>query len=276
MAIYSAVNCWEIKDTSTWTDGLSGTSAGVTLGCAYADRYTLASDLLANRRVWPGAGGTGAPRVADVNNVRGWGNATLQPGSSEQIFDYEEARMDVTYAPLAGEVPTGAEPYDLVLESLEGEVDGKRLDHNRFLWTDPASPPVNPAYQLTPGESPVKQVNRMKWSREFIGISYLPADMYSLIGKVNNAPFVSTILNFTFGTETLRFNYPYASRSIRTDGATGWNLKLSMSFKEETWNKFWRIEGGTGDGGYEDMYIKNGPIYKNYPLADFGPVLGPT
>ena len=276
MAIYSAVDCWEIKDTATWSSGLQGTAASVTLGCTYANRYALATDLLANRRVFPGQGGTGAPRVADVNNIRGWGDATLQVGSNDQIFDYDEARLDVTYAPLSGEVPVGAEPYDLVLETLEGEVDGKRLDHSRFLWTDPASPPADPAFQLTPGESPVKQVNRMKWSREFIGISYLPAELYTLIGKVNVAPFASTILNFTFSAETLRFNYPYASRSIRTDGATGWNLKLSMSFKEETWNKFWRIEGGTGDGGYEDMYIKNGPVYKNYPPADFGPVLGPT
>ena len=277
MAIYSAVDCWEIKDTARSTIGLDGNGASVTLGCAYADRFDLAQDLLSFRRVFPGYGGTGAPRVSNCDNIRGWGDATVQAASSDQILDFVEARMDVTYEPLAADIPApGTEPYDLVLETLEGEVDGKRLDASRFLWSDPASPPANPEFVVTPGESPVRQVNRMKWSREFIGLATLPVQLYPLIGKVNQAAFSSTVLGYTFQPETLRFNYPYASRTIRTDGATGWNLKLSMSFKEETWNKFWRIQGGTGDGGYEDIYIKNGPVYKNYPLADFSPVLSPS
>ena len=269
MAIYSAIDCWEILNTATYTTGVQGSSASVTLGCAYANRYALASDLLTNWRVWPGTTGTGAPRVQNVTDITGWGNPTVQAASNDQIFDYEEGRVTVEYSPMAGDF--NPDPgTDLILETLEGEVDGKRLsggDQSNLHWDS-----IGGRYIL-PGEAPVRQVNMLKLQRAYIGLAAIPADIYNLIGYCTDAAYTSTILGFTFPAETLKMNYPYAQRSIRTNGDSGWNLTVSMTYKATGWNTEWRVDGGVGSAGaYETMYTNVGE-YKNFPLGDFSNIL---
>ncbi len=277
MATYSSVDCWEIRDTATQQIGNEGTTASVELGCTWANRFSLASDLMANRRVWPYTVGTGAPRVSNITSIRGFGESTVQPASSDQLFDWDEARLEVEYAPLAGTV--GSEDYDLAIETLEGEAAGVRLSDNGFYWPTGGTGPSGTT-PIEPGEAPVKEFYPARLVREYIGIAAIPPAALDLVGTVNQAAYTSTILGYTFPAETLRLNYPFATRTIRASGASGWNLQLSMTYVKQGHNKFWRqnkqsVAGFTGDWEVlnvidpDDLFKE----YRNYPLADFTPLL---
>ena len=268
MAFYSAFPCWEIDNTAKSNAGLNGNAASVVLGCAYADRFLVGNDILQNRRVWPAGTGTGAPRAVDVQ-ITGFGLLTNTQAGSPQLLDYGEARLNVTYEPLSGEVPENPEEagYDLLTEGFETQVDGKRLDHTAFLWKSASGA----ADQLEPGDAPVIQVRRMRLTREFYGLAVLPTYVLNFVGKCNNAAYFSNILNLNFPAETLLFGQPVASRTIRTDGSDGWNLKLSLSYKEEGWNKFFRMQ--TND--YDTIVRKwdSGDV-EIYPPVDMSALFG--
>ena len=256
--MYSSVDCWEIRDTQSVGLNSDGATATVTLGCAYANRFALQADLYGTRRVFPGFAGSGAPRVQSVSNVRGFGESTLVATSNGQQLQYEEARLDVQYGPLQAEPPSGDPGYDLVIESFETNFENLRLDHNSFAWD------TGFGTELRPGEAPARQLRKITLVREYLGIAVIPTDVLNLIGTVNDTAYVSSLLGLTFPAETLLFGEPSATRTIRSSGASGWNLTLSFQFFYNGWNKFWRYDSEQ----YEPMYFGGSSTpYKNYPLS---------
>ena len=107
----------------------------------------------------------------------------------------------------------------------------------------------------------------------------IPAGIFSFPGTVNDANYTDLILGYTFLPETLLFLNPVVSRTIRTNGDSGWNVQTSFAIKENGGhNNFWRLDGGTeGEGGWEPFYVATNDtpdvFYRNYPLADFSALL---
>lgn len=234
--------------------------ASVTLRCAWADRYTLAVDLI--NRLYPGGGG----RLGASVSIAPVANGAYTVTNGEMI--YEQADVTVSYDVAdAGSLEEGTHPGTggtvLYRESLEWTLEFTKLDHNDFTWTD-ANGRV-----LTAAEAPYRSDMGLALKRTVYGLAALSADLLTIPGKVNNAAYASVSLGLTFPTGTLLFGKPVAERTVNTNGDKRWNLTTSMAYKEKTWNKFWRTDKA-GDDKYDEIYGKTAAtVYKNFPSASF-------
>lgn len=270
MPNYSVEPCWEIDGTARVGLGITRNGAAVTLGCPWDQRYTVANDLLANRRTFPGLTGTGSPRVNDVQ-IEGWGVTGTIVVGSEQMIEYEQARLEVTYEPLQADIPAdpGLAGYDLIIETIEVEVNTKRYNSRKTLkWETLVD---GNSYNVASGDAPSKQVRSVRLEREFIGLAVLPANIFTLVDSCNIAVYNSTILGVPFEAESLKYNGPVLNRTIRSDGSSGFNVKLSWSYKPNGWNVFWR----PFISDYDKMLQKKtgDPQYIQHTPADMSSIL---
>jgi len=253
MGMYSSVDCCEEHGTARENFGEDATECDVVLRCDWADRYLLVADLLDNRRAWPNLSAwTYPPRAVTCAG---------QPVKSS----YTESGQQCVYTDylLAVRYSTDAEE-DLVAETVEPTAEFITQDYRRFRWGSAAGTPILEAEapgKLLHGLNLVRQI--FKWS------SPLPGTLLTCVGGVNNAAYVSALLNLTFATETLLFQPPTLNRTVTTAGAKAWNATMKFSYKPDNWNKFWRA--ATED--FERMYDYYGGQYDSYPQVDFSDFL---
>lgn len=260
MAIYSAVDCAEEHATVTEDMGReTGIAARVTLRCAFADRFALMADLIANNRVWPNGGFTIPPLVQ---------GASSQPFPAQyttvgQVCVYDYALVTVNYS---------HKIVDVFTESLEPTAEFVTVDHLKFAWGAADGIP------LLEAEAPGFLLKSCNLVRTLYNLPSLPANLLDLIGKSNDADYTSALLGLTFPEETLLFQPAMPTRTFTTTGTTGWTLQLKFSYKPQGWNKFWRA-GAAGDnpgeaGNWDQIYyVESGDVYKPHPPADFSAYL---
>lgn len=257
MPDYSALACVEeFMEREESADIESGFAARVKLRCAYANRWSVTGDLLLNRRPWPYGGFATPPRASSVSIEP----APMAYGEAGQAVDYlGDALLTVTYSTLKGGDPSTT---DLVAESLEPSADFITQSHKNFSWGNVAG--GNP---LNEAEAPGKQIRSLKLIRTLFQLpNTLPTTIIDLVGSVNDVNYTSALLGLMFPAETLLFLPAGLSRTINTDGSSGWNVTLGFDYRKNTWNKHWRAKTNL----FENIWrIDPGGIHKNFPPADF-------
>jgi hypothetical protein len=155
---------------------------------------------------------------------------------------------------------------DLVSESLEPTAEFQILDYTRFRWGSKDGDPI------LEGEAPGKVTRSLALTRQLFKLTTIPTDVLDMIGKVNDASYVSTLLGLTFPAQTLLFQPPSMGRTITTAGSKGWNLTMRFHYKPNGWNKFWRA--AASPPAWESMYDKDVvAAYENYEPDDFSNLL---
>jgi hypothetical protein len=254
---FSTVACAEEAYTRRENyDAESGMSASVTLRCAYGNRHLLAADILTNRYMWPFGGWTVAPRASSAA-ITTAGQRFVADG---QACNYAQGDALVTVNYTTGKAgdPTSE---DLVSESLEMVADFITMDHHNFSWGNAAG-----GDPLTEQEAPGKQKKSLALVRTLYQVPSVPASILDLVGSSNDDDYTSALLGITFPEETLLFTVPGLSRTIRTDGTSGWNMTVAFPYQKDTWNKHWRAKTGLNTA----IWNKNlGQVHKNFPPGDF-------
>jgi hypothetical protein len=158
------------------------------------------------------------------------------------------------------------ETVDLVSETLEPNAEFMTLDHQSFEW---ASEDAYGSKALLPSEAPGKIVRGLDYCLVFHQVHTLPDAIFDLPGCSNNAVVESKTLRKKFAAETLIFHSPTVCRKWTSAGAGAWEVPIRFSYRKEGWNKFWR----SAIQKWDTMNVRNGAQYRNYPTADFTPLL---
>jgi hypothetical protein len=227
--------------------------------CAWADRFTLMSELLVPfpGQIYPHAPGLGAHAKSCSAEPHGkeYGIGTLP----YYMTTYSQAIVTCNY-----QTPRADDPEiqgdTIVSESYEPSVEFVTLDPTNFRWGSPTGEALNP------DEAP----GRLVHTADYVYTRYLmpavPAGIASLIGKVNDSTLAATIITgLTFAPGTLLFRPPSISRITTTTGAKAFTIAYRMTHRPEGWNQFWRNATQT----YASIYVADGAQYKNHPEADF-------
>jgi hypothetical protein len=244
-------------------DAFAGVNTAVVqLVCDWADRYTVVNDIIGNAKTWPLGGSVTA--VAIKAAIRGVQNSAYT--TTNGTIGYAQAQIDITYSNQTEEAQTGAEdstafPDLKYVDSIEPTIEFQKLDFNQFRWDG--------GDRLDEREAPARQLRGLSLVRTIYGFTTLPADTLSLVGKVNEDAYTSSLLGLAFAPETLLFTPPSISQNVQTDGSVKRTATIKMIYKPETWNKFWRAKTQT----YVKMQKWDGAAwtdYDNYPVADMG------
>ncbi len=249
-----AVACAE--EFGTFSEDFSianGLTGKVTLRCNWSDRYTLINAMIGT--AWPFAGTTG-PQANSIACV---------PFQSKTVTDgqglvYEHALVTISYS---------SEIKDLISETLEPTAEFQIQDFKRFRWGAAAGEP------LLEGEAPGKLMRGLNLVRTMHQVTTVPPETLTRVGYVNSAVYTSAILGLSFAVETLLYQPPTLSRTIKTDGATAWTINLKFGYKPQGWNKFFRQKNANvgPDFGWEEIYTTEGEIFKPYQPGSFGVLL---
>lgn len=234
----------------TWTK--DGFTCGAELRCAWSERHTIAADLLANRRPWPGHAGWTYPARCSNVAIRPFPTDYTVVG---QEIVYQHALLNVSYST--------AETTDLLSESLEPVVQFLTLDHRRFRWGAADGDP------LLEEEAPGKLYKMVNLVRTFYNVEPpLHTDLINLAGTSNDSLLSSVLLGgLTFAQGTLLYEPPSLQRTIKTDGSGfQFNITQKFAYKPQTWNKFWRAKSESWESIFD---VDGGAAYENYPEADW-------
>lgn len=241
----------------------TGLTASVQLRGSYADRHAIAAAIMGQQ--WPH--NTNYPSFAKTVSIAGEGQCV----AVGQCLVWESAVFSVSYN-------SDRRTTDFVSEEIKPTIEFQRLDHRKFRWGAADGPP------LQQDEAPGKQVRGLSVMRTLYNVTTLPPEIYTAVGKVNDAAYNSTLLQFNFPEETLLYGEPSLSRTFAFDqtlpvptiNSDGWNVTLEFQYKEQGWNKFWRAEREA----YEAIWVPESETgagdekeYKNYPLVDLSPIL---
>lgn len=259
MATYSVVesNCCEMHATRRESfDGVSATGI-VQLKVPWASRYAVMMEIVGGKAAWP------HPGIYAFGSSAGCRPLEAAGETAGQSLEYEYALIDFTYKSPGSGKDDPDDPVNLVSESLEPTVEFLTLDHKRFIWKSDLMP-------LLEKEAPGRQIKGMNLVRTFYNVEPpIPISILNLAGSVNDATVNSTILGLSFPAETLLFNQPSLSRTIKTDGSgLAFNITTKFTYKKEGWNKFWRQKTQIYDEIYDLDDQAN--VYKNYPPEDYG------
>lgn len=254
MTIFSPiVGCAEVHGSRKEDVNEDNTVCTVQLRCPWANRFTLAADLLTNRRAWPDLSGwSRPPRAISVGIV-----PLLSMGVAlNQSFIYEDALVNVTYS---------TKFQDAIIEELEPLSEFTVLDFKRFRWTAKDGDP------LLENEAPGKLVRGMALSRTILNVTPpLPTVLRDGVGSVNDTSYTSTALGITFEAEELMLGQPKITRNVRSDGTSTFSVAMKLAFRKNGWNKYWRAKTET----YEEIFdVDNNAPYKSYPLVDMSDIL---
>lgn len=258
MGIYfSQVDCEEMDGTRIENWGEDGLTASVDVLVDYLDRTDLVADVLGNRWVYPYR--IQSRSTAATAAVRPFPGKVTRNG---QGIKYEKAVVTLNYTP--PEQGDDSETVDLISESIEPNAEFLTLDHKEFRWTDPTN-----GDELKEAEAP----GRLLRSFDYVLTKYeqnsMPTEILMFPGSVNDAAVFAPLLGITFPQETLLYNPPTSSRKIDTDGFGKYTIVYRLSFKVEGWNKFWRTKTQT----YEQIFVKDGGLYRNFPLKSFSEII---
>lgn len=240
-------------------------SVGVTIRCAWGDRFNVAAAALASQDPYLGPLGVTSVLCLEATITPVKNSSYTQDG---QGCVYEEADITLKYSvpPGGGGAPvTKTDPVSsqsvLVTESLEPTIEYLKLDPKGFRWTNSTGDPIKD------NEAPSRVMNGMNLVRSVQDLPALDTSLLSLPGKVNLDAYTSTLLGLTFPTETLLFVPPSIRRVVKMDGSDTISLVLKLSYKEKGWNKFWR-PNKSGTDKYDSIYdVISGAVYQNFPTA---------
>jgi hypothetical protein len=256
MASFSSVDCCEEAGTARedYEDFRGILSASVQLRCAWADRHSLATDVVGGRREWPKGSAGAVPKAysAAIEPVTSPGS----PAASGQEIGYAEALVTIRYSTIV---------TDLVTESIEPFAEFITLDHRFFRWGAGDGP------WLREEEAPGRLVRGINYVRNELELMSTPADnVYDLIGYVNNAPLAAPILGRTFATETLLYAPPIVNAKKDSTGAYRFDITKKFTWQPQGWNKYFRPLTGT----WVAIHLAgSGTPYKSYPLGDLSALI---
>ncbi len=251
----SIVDCAEEAGTAqeSYDDERGTLKASVTLRCAWENRHLLVSDICGNRLPWP-KGSLGViplARTAAIMPVQTPGEPFAR---SLQEMIYGEALVTIQYT---------TELVDVVVESIEPTAEFITLDHKWFRWGGPTGA------QLREEEAPGRLVRGINFVRTKNDQSSMAPELMSLIGQVNNATVVSTLLGFSYPAETLLYAPPQINYKKDSGGVSKFDVTTKFTYNEHGWNQFFRSSTGT----WQRIYLAGGAQYDSYPLANFAPLL---
>lgn len=240
----------------------SGSNMSVQLECAWADRYNLLNEILGNEYTWPHGAFTNV--VAKKAQIIPQRTQYTEHGSGGGIV-YQTALVTIQYLAPNNNIDETA-GGDLYSETLEPVVEFIKQNPDRFAWASGTGPPVSKE------EAPGKQVYMMNIVRTLYNLASVPAAVFTCIGGVNDTAYVSATLGFSFGVETLLYQPPTLSRTVKIDGTKLWSLTMKFAYKPNGWNQFWRA--GVNPAQWDEFYdIAAGAIYKNYHQVDMTSLL---
>lgn len=252
-------------------DGENGFRATRTLQCNWADRLTLASQLLKayvvsqSGRVFLIGDKYPYRSRAYVKNIRGIQpvGVSSQGGSAGQI-SWPHARLTVEYGERDFDPSPSGGSSDSALVVAEETFDQSgeflTLPNKKLYWDSSQNEPVENA------EAPGFLVDMIDWTYSFTEKnSSLPAAFKDDIYKVNSVQITSRSLGITFAAEELLYLGPRVRRQIFSDGDVAMNVDLRYRFRRGTWNKFFRSANATPQQIYDD----SGAVFKPYETADF-------
>lgn len=236
----------------------SGSQMSVTLECDWADRYNVALEIIGNGYTWPH--GSFPDVVARKAQIVPAPNSKYTEHGTGGACVYEKAHVTIQYLVPQGTNVEEAAGGDLYSESLEPIVEFLKQNPDRFAWASGTGPPVSKE------EAPGKQVYMTNIVRTWYDVTSIPAAVFTCIGKVNDAAYASTSLGQTFAIETLLYQPPTLSRTVKLDGTKKWNLTMKFAYKPDGWNKFWRA--GVNPPIWDTFWdLAANVAYKNYPTA---------
>ena len=204
--------------------------ATVTLICAWADRYNLATEQ-ADYLLYPRQPYTLA-RVKSISITP----FTRSLGADPTWYcnDYEQAKIVTEYS-FDAETPqkNGA---DLWSESLEPTAEMQTLPPVNLYWAS--------GKQLSTDGSPypTKLLPGFDYVMTHYNLASIPAAVLGIEpGSCNNADFTSYTLGLTFPTQTLMFNPAHTERRVNMGSSTSlnWNVTYRFTYRKNGWNKYW-------------------------------------
>lgn len=245
----------ELHNTRTATYGMSGSSASVSLKCDEADAAEIVEDMVGNAVVWPYEG----PVLLYCSSatISTMGEAGTQDG---QGLVYQQAQIDATFSALTSD---GAENPTYFDERLEPTCEMLVLPPDNFYWSSGS------ADALLPEEAPSKlRVGFDYYLTVFNQVS-IPAHVLTHPGTVNASTVTSGSLGLTFAAQTLLYNPPLVSRSVSLGGSNRYTISYRLSYRADTWNKYWR----TSTGAFAVIKDSGGSTVLVYPTADFSGIV---
>lgn len=248
---------YEMDGTAVENFGRESLSASVQLKCPWDQRHEIMYDMIFNRVAWPyldhdGLVATSASAVAFTGSV---GVQDLYG------YEYELALLSIQFATDSREE---GEDETLYSESLEPTAEFLTIPPTDYRWGSSAGTALK--QEEAPG--------RLEVGFDYVVTRYrlptIPSWVLTLNGKCNSGSVVSPSLGLTFASEHLMFNPPAISREVTLDGDNLYTLQTRLTFRGNGgWNYFWRPE----TGAYEQIYHKDGGVYKNFIPASFAGVL---
>jgi len=245
-----------------WTE--TGLNATVVLRTNWADRHLIMADILNSYKGYPNV------LAANGNYISFAANGSIAPAPSrsdaavvgQQSLGYEQALLTISYVPSGSLQPAGGgDPTEVYSESFEPSAEFITLNARNIYWKPDQTQRVEKG-------TVSKLVLSFDYVQTRFRLSSIPNATLTLPGKVNQAAVFSSLLNKNYPPETLLYNAPTLSRQINSLGEGLWTMNTRYSYRENTWNKYWRPDAGE----WTSMYDANGAKYKNYELADFSSV----
>ncbi|MEM7227261.1 MAG: hypothetical protein AAF432_00455 [Planctomycetota bacterium] len=272
----SPTESWRTEGASSFTFGSGTFSARRALICDWAQRNLLAQQLTGSFATsgnliivkQPARYPDFALAFVTSVDVRGFGKSS--DGGNDQIA-YPQAELSVTYEIPQFQFSSDLGDQVLVEESLDAFGEYLTLPHRKLFWDASQNDPLNI------DEAPGKLVQGANWNFSILQVPALPAGLFALTGKVNQADVISQTLGLTFAAGTLLCGNINPSRVITTDGAGAWKLPISLQYKPDGWNKFYRGGDLTTpqsiyDSSGTELVAANGV----YVQADFTTIPGLT
>ena len=231
----------------------NGSTFQSVLICNWANRDDVASDLLGNARPYPRY--TASQARAKTASIVPFGGYTIGDGSLQVPL---QAKITVTYSRFAEQSGD-----DIISESIEPSAEFLTQNPDNFRWGSAGGD------ELQPEEAPGKLIIGFDYVQTRYKLASIPATVLQP-GMVNSGVATASLLGLNFPAETLLYVNSLPQRTLSTTGTAGWNMTSRFSYRENTWNKFWRAKTQT----WEEMYTyPAGVVYKNYPLGDFSLIL---
>lgn len=266
----------ELERTALETIDEDGANAVVSYKCAWADRFTLAREMLGVVDV-DQSGNTFyvlphryPHRPSDIQNwfairyqMRPFFGPeitqdTERSTDTEKIASFPDAELQVFYS---------TTPTPLYRETLEGWEEFLTLPHVGLTWASDGPDAAN----IDPSSAPQKHLLGMTWMITFFNLRTVPKEILSLWGTVNEVPMqalsVPSITDpFVFNAEQLLMQPPFMERMTLPDGSAGWILTLRMNAHPKTWNHHWRQDKQVA--GWDELKYGDTTIL-NHPPADW-------
>lgn len=220
----------------------------------WADRLALLQELDTQALgTWPYIDGPSwaIARRAEIDPLGdGQTNAT-----GSQLASYEKAQVTIYYS-TKGPRWVNNQLYE---EKIEPAAEYHTVNPDKLCWGSAGGT------DLTKTESFGRLFYHFDYVQIFHRVSASPFSIQSRVGYTNSNSVVAPQLGMTFAPGTLLFKPPVMSHSVTLSGGDSWDLYIRYGFHPAGWNKVWRQSAMS----YQDVYVKGGSQYRNFPSTVF-------